>query len=147
MRFPWTNNPRNGGKPTKLQKLVKLTVHLGAITLSLAAIATKITLPHGTLSELTHIEAFTQAYPSVNCNAPLLANTQTIRVTGHMMNGDNRQAFSLIKKRLDRMLFTVDRGSHEMTFGVSGDSAWRRIRAPQHSMPACPRNSLICLNR
>jgi hypothetical protein len=120
---------------------------LGAITLSLAAIATKITLPHGTLSELTHIEAFTQVYPSVNCNAPLLANTQTIRVTGHMVNGDNRQAFSLIKKRPDRMLYTVDRGSHEMTFGASGDTVWRRIRAPQHSMPACPHNSLMCLNR
>lgn len=136
---------------------MKLKDYLGAITLSLAAIATivpfirskddtatKIVLPHGTLSELTHIEAFTQAYLSVNCNAPLLANTQTIRVTGHMMNGDNRQAFSMITKRPDRMLFTVNRGSHEMTFGVSGDTVWRRIRAPQHLMPACPRNCLMC---
>ena len=58
---------------------MKLKDYLGAITLSLAAIATivpfirskddtatKIVLPHGTLSELTHIEAFTQAYLSVN---------------------------------------------------------------------------------
>jgi hypothetical protein len=145
MRSPYTNTTRKGGKPTKLQKLVKLTVYLGAISISLAAIATivsfirseddtatKITLPHGPLSELTHIEAFTQAYLSVNCNAALLANTQTIRVTGHMVNGDNRQAFSLIKKRPDRMLFTIDRGSHDMTFGVSGGTVWRRIRAPQH---------------
>jgi hypothetical protein len=68
----------------------------------------------------------------VNCNATLLEKTQTMRVSGHRVNGDNRQAFSLIKKRPDQMLFTIDRGSHESTYGVSGDTVWRRIRAPQH---------------
>ena len=145
MRSSYTNTKRKRGKPTKLQKLFKLTIYLGTICLSLAAIATIVSfiragddavvgveLPYGTLVELTEPEAFTQAYLSVNCNPTLLERTQTIRVTGHMINGDHKQAFSLIKKRPDRMLFTIDRGSHEMTFGVSGDTVWRRIRAPQH---------------
>ena len=68
----------------------------------------------------------------MNCNATLLEKTQTIRVAGQMESGDNSQAFTLIKKRPDRMLFTIDRGSHQMTFGVSGETVWRRIRAPQH---------------
>ena len=145
MGSPYTNTKRIDGKPTKIQKLLRLTLYLGAIILSLTAIATivsfiraednvtaKVELPYGTLSELTHIETFTQAYMSVNCNSTLLKNTQTIRVVGHMVVGESKQAFSLIKKRPDRMLFTIDRGSHEMTFGVSGDTVWRRIRAPQH---------------
>lgn len=122
-----------------------LTVYLGAVAISLGAIATIASfvrsedesaavtkLPHGNLSDLTQIKTFTQAYLTANCNSALLKNTQTIRVTGHVVNGDNRQAFSLIKKRPDQMLFTIDRGSHEATFGVSGDTVWRRIRAPQH---------------
>ncbi|MFQ3225107.1 MAG: hypothetical protein ACI8Z5_001363 [Lentimonas sp.] len=40
--------------------------------------------------------------------------------------------FVLIKKRPARMLSTIDSGSHQMTFGVSGGNAWRRIRAPEH---------------
>jgi hypothetical protein len=145
MGSPYTNTTRKSGKPTKLQQRVKLTAYLGAIAISLAAIKTIvhfvrsedartaiIKLPHGSLSDLTQIKTFTQAYLTVNCNATLLEKTQTIRVSGHLVNGDNRQAFSLIKKRPDQMLFTIDRGSHEATFGVSGDTVWRRIRAPQH---------------
>lgn len=95
-----------------LRKLVKLKVYLSVIALSFAAVATivgfirsgdnattEIALPHGTLNELTHVDTFTQAYLSVNCNVTLLENTQAIRVT-------------------DRF--------------VSGDTVWRRIRAPQH---------------
>ena len=129
-----------------LQKLLKLALYLAAIGMALAAIATIVgfirgrgnaaealpLFPYGTLIELTEPETFKQAYMSVNCNATLLESTQTIRVAGQIVNGDNSQAFTLIKKRPDRMLFTIDRGSHEMTFGVSGDTVWRRIRAPQH---------------
>jgi hypothetical protein len=95
MGSSYTNTTRKhvkGRKPAKSQKLVKLTVYLGAICISLAAIATivgyirsgdtvttEIELPHGTLSKLTHIETFTLAYLSVNCNAALLETTQTIR--------------------------------------------------------------------
>lgn len=145
MGSPYTNTTRKRGKPSKLQQRVMLTVYLGAVAISLGAIATIASfvrsedesaavtkLPHGNLSDLTQIKTFTQAYLTANCNSALLKNTQTIRVTGHVVNGDNRQAFSLIKKRPDQMLFTIDRGSHEATFGVSGDTVWRRIRAPQH---------------
>lgn len=93
---------------------------------------TELEHPYGTLSELTQPEVFKQAYLSVNCNAALLEGTETIRVAGHMVNGDHKQAFSLLKKRPSQMLFTIDRGSHQMTFGVSGETVWRRIRAPQH---------------
>jgi hypothetical protein len=145
MGSPYTNTTRKHGKPTKLQQLVKLTVYLGTVAISLGAIATiasfvrsedestaVIERPYAPLSELTQIETFTQAYLTANCNSALLENTQTIRVTGHVVSGDSRQTFSLIKKRPDQMLFTIDHASHEMTFGVSGDTVWRRIRAPQH---------------
>ncbi len=120
-------------------------IFLAALALSFAAIyslivfiraekntTSEVELPYGSLNELTDPDAFTHAYLSANCNATLLENTQTIRVTGQMINGDHKQAFSLIKKRPDRMLFTIDRSSHEITFGVSGDTVWRRIRSPQH---------------
>jgi hypothetical protein len=81
---------------------------------------------------LTAPEAFTRAYLSVNCNAMLLKSTQTIRIAGLIQSGGNQQAFSLIKKRPDRMLLTIDRGSYEMAFGVSDATVWRRIRSPQH---------------
>lgn len=144
----YTNTKRkhvHSSKTSKSRIRLKRLIYLGAISLSLAAITTivssiragddatiEIELPHGTLVELTELEAFTQAYLSVNCNAALLEYTQTIRVDGQMINGDNSQNFVLIKKRPDQMLFTIDRGSHDMTFGVSGDTVWRRIRAPQH---------------
>lgn len=145
MASPYTNTKRRGGKPSKLQQSFRRMIFLAALALSFAAIfslivfiraekntTSEVELPYGTLSELTDPDVFTQAYLSVNCNDTLLENTQTIRVTGQMVNGDHKQAFSLIKKRPDRMLFTIDRGSHEMTFGVSDDTVWRRIRAPQH---------------
>jgi hypothetical protein len=109
MGSPYTNTTCKHGKPTKLQQLVKLTVYLSTVAISLGAIATIASLfrsedestaaierPDAPLSELTQIETFTQAYLTANCNVPLLENKQTIRVTGHVVNGDNRQAFSLI---------------------------------------------------
>ncbi|MFQ3243232.1 MAG: hypothetical protein ACI9JZ_002942 [Lentimonas sp.] len=145
MGSPYTNIKLIGEKPEKLQKSLIIIILVGTFVISCAAIYTlttfiradknttiEVELPYGTLSDLTAPDVFTQAYLSVNCNATLLKNTQTIRVRGHMVNGDHKQAFSLIKKRPDRMLFTIDRGSYEMTFGVSNDTVWRRIRAPQH---------------
>ena len=145
MESPYTNAKQIDGEPSKLQRLFKIMIFVSAIVISCAAIYTliafirteknttlEVTLPYGTLNDLTNPEVFTQAYLAVNCNATLLENTQTIRVTGHIVNGDHKQAFSLIKKRPDLMLFTIDRGSHEMTFGVSDDTVWRRIRAPQN---------------
>ena len=67
----------------------------------------------------------------MNCDAELVESTQTIRVSGEMVSGTQGQAFILIKKRPDQMLLTIDYGSHEMTFGISDDSVWRRIRAPR----------------
>lgn len=106
MGSPYTNTKRSSGKPSKFQKLFRRMIFLGALVLSCAAIysliafirADKITtpkveLPYGTLSELTDSDVFTQAYLSVNCNATLLENTQTIRVTGQMINGDHKQVF------------------------------------------------------
>jgi hypothetical protein len=148
MRSSYTNTKRkhvHSSKTSKSRIRLNRLIYLGTISLSIAAIATIVSfiragddavvgveLPYGTLVELTEPEVFMQAYLSVNCNPTLLEHTQTIRVTGHMVNGDLKQAFSLIKKRPDRMLFTIDRGSHQVTFGVSGDTVWRRTRAPQH---------------
>ncbi|MGJ8653912.1 MAG: hypothetical protein ACSHX8_11605 [Opitutaceae bacterium] len=142
MGTSYTKTKRMGGKPTIPQRLFKPALLLGTLVLFCAVIYTLITfsrseetvttitkLPHGTLNELTDIEAFTQAYLSVNCNRALLANTQTIRVTGNFIVGDNNLPFSLVKKRPDRMLFTIDHGSHEITIGVSEDAVWKRLRA------------------
>jgi len=145
MGSPYTNTKRSGGKPSALQKSLKRMLFLSAFVLTGAGIYSLITyiledknttveveLPYGTIDQLIDPEVFTKAYMSVNCNDALLNNTQTIRVAGHIVSGDQKQAFSLIKKRPDQMLFTIDRGSHEMSFGVSDSLVWRRIRAPQH---------------
>lgn len=145
MGTSYTNTRRKSGKPSKFQQSFRRFIFLAAIIISCAAVYQLITyiraeknttpkmeLPYGSLSELTDPATFTPAYLAVNCDATLLERTQTIRVTGHIVSGDNNEPFTLIKKRPDKMLFTIDRGSHEMTFGVSGDTVWRRIRAPQH---------------
>ena len=149
MTSSYTNTKRKhvkGRESTKLHKLLKLTVYLAAAGMALVAIATIVSFiraqddasaalplfPHGTLSELTDPETFTQAYLVVNCNATLLESTQTIRVGGVLESGDSKQAFVLIKKRPDRILFKINHGARRITFGVSDDIVWRRTRAPQH---------------
>jgi hypothetical protein len=145
MALSYTNTKRKGSKPTLLQKLLKLTLYLAAVGMAIAAIATIVSFinakddaleepaafPFGTLSELIDPGVFMQAYLSVNCNAILLESTQTIRVGGVLESDDSKQVFTLIKKRPDRMLFKVNRGSLKITFGVSDDTVWRIIRSPQ----------------
>jgi hypothetical protein len=149
MGSPYTNTKRKrakNGKQSKPQRLFRLMVYLGAISISLAAVytlvafirgandaAVEVEWPYGSLIELTEPDFFKQSYLSVNCNEALLESTQTIRVDGVITNGTESQAFMLIKKRPNWMLFTIDGGSHQMTFGVSGDVVWRRIRGPQHA--------------
>ena len=145
MGTSYTNTRRKSAKPSKFQQSFRRFIFLGAFIISSIAIYQLIqliraennttieaTLPYGSLSELTDPAVFTQAYLAVNCNASLLEHIQTIRVTGNMVSGDSNEPFTLIKKRPDMILFTIDRDSHQMTFGVSGDTVWRRIRAPQH---------------
>lgn len=146
---PYTDAKDADGPPSKLSKLqgpLKIFITLIAIAISSAAIykviqsmgakaeadtATLNEYPHGTLSELTDPALFTTTYMSVNSNAELFEGTQTIRVSGHMIRGDNTYPFNVIKKRPDKMLFTTDFGSHEVTFGVSGNAVWQRVRSPR----------------
>jgi hypothetical protein len=145
MNSPYTNTKPIDDNPGVAQKLIKLGCCLVAISLSLAAIAsvisainpqenTSIETPAALrdLSELTDIKAFTQAYLSARGDLRQIESTKTMRASGYIINGDNQQPFSLIKKRPDQLLFTIDHGSHKMTVGVSGDTVWRRIRAAQH---------------
>lgn len=90
-------------------------------------------LPYGTLSELSVPETFIAAYLSVNCPPALLEKTQTIRVSGKMINGDQTHPFTLIKKRPDQTLMNIDLGTYEMTVGVTGKQVWRRIRVSQQA--------------
>ena len=145
MGSSYTNTKRQSSKPTKLQKLLRYTLYIVAACITIAAGSTIVSFfrteeiviveaplfPYGSIEELAQLDIFQTVYLQVNCNADLLESTRTIRVTGRMGSGDNSQPFSLIKKRPDQMLFTIDRGSHDMTFGVTGSTVWRRIRMPQ----------------
>lgn len=145
MSSSYTNTKHKSGRPSRLHNLFRRLTLVSAFVISCAAIyqLTRLIgieadatienkLPHGSLKKLTDPAAFTKAYLAVNCNATLLEQTQTIRVAGHMINDDSKEAFTLIKKRPDKIRFTITRDSHQMTFGVSGDTVWRRIRTPQH---------------
>jgi hypothetical protein len=140
-----TKHRRRGGKPSKLQKLSKQVIYIAAIGLVCAATYTAIKsfrtpnatetvvkLPYGTIQQLLNLEVFMPAYLAANCKDSLLAGTQTIRVTGTIESGENAENFALIKKRPDQMLFTIDRDSYQLTFGVNGKTVWQRIRAPKH---------------
>ena len=140
----YTNTKIISSKPTKLQRRFKLILYVGAACMAIAATLTIVAFiraekdssdslpqsPYGTLDELTELEVFIPAYLSGNCPADLLKSTQTIRVSGQIESGANSQAFTLLRKRPDRMLFTIGLDPHAMTVGVSGDTVWRRIRAP-----------------
>ena len=141
----YTNTKIIHTEPSKLQRLFKLALYVSAACMAIAATLTIVSsirserysgdaltlFPYGTLDELTEPEVFIPAYLSVNCPEDLLKSTQTIQVSGQIESGENSQAFTLIRKRPDRMLFAIDLDSHEMTVGVSGDTVWRRIRTPE----------------
>lgn len=144
MGSSYTNTKRKGGKPTKLQKLSKLAVYLGAITLVCTATYTVIKVirasdtiqaesssPHGSIQELISLRTFIPAYLSVNCKEPLLETTQTIRIAGTFESQGRSDEFVLIKMQPDRMLFRLERQTHQITYGVSGASVWRRVRIPR----------------
>ena len=145
MKARYTNTKTIDTNPTKLQRLFKLTLYIGAACMAIAATLTIIAFlradkdnsealpqfPYGTLTELTDPDTFLSAYLSVNCGGELMESTQTIRVTGQMDNGDNSHTFTLIRKRPDKMLFTIDLGANQMTIGANGNTVWQRIRTPE----------------
>jgi hypothetical protein len=71
------------------------------------------------------------AYLSVNCKPDLLRRTQSIRVTGTIERDGLSENFTLIKKRPNKMRITIKRGSQEIIFGVSANTVWQCIRAPE----------------
>ncbi|WPJ93979.1 hypothetical protein SH580_11100 [Coraliomargarita algicola] len=144
MGSSYTNTKRKGGKPTQIQRLSKQALYLGAILLVCAAIYTAIKsignsdqsdastqFPHGTIRELTSLRAFMPAYLSVNCKEPLLESIRTIRIAGTVESDGNSENFVLVKMRPDRMLFNLDRVTHEITYGIIGPEVWERIRIPK----------------
>jgi hypothetical protein len=141
----YTNTKLISDGPSKLQKFFKLLLVLATLCVSGAALYTIVSffraeetivsdelLPYGALDKLTSPEVFMRAYMLANCNDSLLKSTQTIRVRGHMVHGTDKQSFTLIKKRPDAVLFTIENGPNEITFGVSDGVVWRRIRNPQN---------------
>jgi hypothetical protein len=148
MSTPYTNTKRRvvSNTPTKLQSRLKRTIYLAAAGISIMAMVSLVNLireqqvvevedpyPHGTLSVLSVPETFIAAYLAVNCPSDLLEKTQTIRVSGKMISDEQSHPFTLIKKRPDQTLMTIDLGAYEMTVGVTGEQVWRRIRVPQQA--------------
>ena len=148
MGSPYTNTKRKRVKTSKITKAQKLTPLIGyavAACFVLAAIYTVVSSthqsdasavddgqqPYSRISKLTDHAAFKEAYLSVNCSGELQQTIQTLRASGQVDSGSTSQAFLMIKKRPDRMLFTVDFDTHDMTIGVTGNTVWQRIRAPQ----------------
>ena len=91
----------------------------------------EVQFPYGSIQELSDMETFMAAYLAVNCKSDLLDRTQTIHAMGTVESGGHSLSFTLIKKRPDKMRFTMKRGSQEIIFGVSGDTVWQLIRAPR----------------
>ena len=145
MRHAYTNTKAINGQPTALQKLCWLLFCLVVIGLASAAVYSVINnkvslpsaapieelLPYGTLKELSDPKTFMAAYLSVNCNSDLFRRTQSIRVTGTVESGGLSENFTLIKKRPDKMRFTVKQGLKEITFGANAQVVWRCIRSLQ----------------
>ena len=131
-------------RPTKLQKLAKRLFMLGVIGIVCAAAYSivksidsvgtakaEVQFPYGSIQELSDTETFMAAYLSVNCKADLLRSTQTIRAVGTIESGGDSLSFTLFKKRPDKMRFTIKQGPQEVIFGVSANTVWQCIRAPQ----------------
>jgi hypothetical protein len=131
-------------RPTKLQKLAKRLFLLGVIGIVCAAAYSivksiypvdtakaEVQFPYGSIQELSDTETFMAAYLSVNCKADLLRSTQTIRAVGTIESGGDSLSFTLFKKRPDKMRFTIKQDPHEVIFGVSANTVWQCIRAPQ----------------
>ena len=89
MKSSYTNTKHVIEGPTKLQKLLRLTLYLAALCMAVAATVTIVDFinkeddthealldfTYGKLKELTDPAAFMQAYLSVNCNSTLLEST------------------------------------------------------------------------
>ena len=145
MRTAYTNTKVISGQPTTLQKLCWLLLFFGIIGLASAVVytlttnkvsspttaPTEVRLPYGSLEELCDPITFMAAYLSVNCKPDLLRRTQSIRVTGTIERGGLSENFTLIKKRPNKMRITIKRGSQEIIFGVSANTVWQCIRAPE----------------
>lgn len=144
---PYTNvkMEREDGKLTPLQLLLKTLLYLAAIIMAIAAIWTVVKIihsekesiqsfnpfPHGSLTQLSNPEHFKEAYLAINAPQSLLESIQTVRISGVMESGENKQPFVLIKKRPDQVLFKMTVGKNQITYGVSNDIVWRRIQSPQ----------------
>ena len=142
----YTNIKVENAEPTRLQtflhKLLRYTLYLVAACITFAATSKTISVlrtekdtpseanpfPYGTIHELTELKKFKAAYLQANCNTELLQSIQTIRLTGHMGNEGESLKFSILKKRPNQILFTIDHDLYDMTFGVNGPTVWRRIR-------------------
>ena len=145
MKPAYTNTKVINGQSTTLQKLCWLLLFFGIIGLASAVVytlttnkvsspttaPTEVRLPYGSLEELCDPITFMAAYLSVNCKPDLLRRTQSIRVTGTIERGGLSENFTLIKKRPNKMRITIKRGSQEIIFGVSANTVWQCIRAPE----------------
>ena len=141
----YNNKKSINGQSTTLKKLGLLLLCFGVIGLASVTVysvinnkvispntaPTVVLLPYGTIQELSDRKTFMAAYLSVNCKSDLFRSTQTIRAVGTIESGDDSSSFTLIKKRPDKMRFTIKRGSQGIIFGVSADTVWQCIRTPQ----------------
>ena len=145
MRDAYTNTKAINGQPTTLRKLCWLLLSFGVIGLVSAAVYSVINnkvispesapieaqLPYGSREELSDPNTFIAAYLSVNCKPDLLRRTQSMRVSGTLERDGFSATCIVSKKRPDKMRFTIKRGFQEIIFGVSGDTVWQCIRAPE----------------
>lgn len=148
MGSSYTNVKRIDDGPSKALKLAKLAILLIMISMSLAAIVASVKSSSSkdhdrskpiaslhSLSDLQDKKSFKHEDLSARGSQRLLELecTKAIRISGHLIRGDITQPFYLTKKRPGQLLFKIDSGSHEMTIGVTSDTVWRRIRAPQQA--------------
>jgi hypothetical protein len=130
-----TNTTREGGKPSRLQKLLKFALHLAGLGMALAAITTIVgsinaeddaaealpAFPYGTLSELVDSATFMQAYRRTAMPCHLRARRRSAWVESWRAVITSSPS-TLIQKRPDRMRLKINNGAHKVTLGVSHDT-------------------------
>ncbi|HAV14637.1 MAG TPA: hypothetical protein DCX06_14265 [Opitutae bacterium] len=82
------------------------------------------------IEELCNPTVFVEKYLQQNCNLELMETTQTIRISGRIIKGDSIQKFTLAKKKPDLLRLKIIQNPLEITYGVSGETVWRRTQLP-----------------
>lgn len=86
--------------------------------------------PYGSLQDLLDPEVFRMAVLEANGGREYLDSLRSIRMNGRIQSGEHEFEFFILKRRPDQMLLTYKMPGQELSYGVSGETAWQRLLLP-----------------